>query len=150
EIGFIGLTDFPPPNNKFTLALQIAHLTHFKIAKIKDRFTWGVTANMMYRRSSMQELRFSSIFPKSGGGEDVDLPLRICLRHQKEFKSLKEAIVVHPWWNNSNHHYDRLVRYGAATAYLLFLHTKLTQYDFPNTLESIIILIISTPAYVFL
>jgi len=149
EIGFIGLTDFPPANNAFTSALQIAHLTHFKIAMIKDRFTWGVTANMMYRRSAMGGLRFSSLFPKSGGGEDVDLPLRICLQHQKEFQCLKEATVIHPWWNDSTPHYDRFVRYGIGTAYLLFLHKKLTWYDFPNAVESLGLLFIFTPLFIF-
>src|SRR5690606_30000255 len=97
EIGFIGLTDFPPTNNEFTRALEAADLTSiFKIAENKDYFTWGVTANMMYRRSAMQELRFSHIFPKSGGGEDIDLPLRICIRQNKEFKCLKVAKVTHP------------------------------------------------------
>src|SRR5690606_15954439 len=98
EIGFIGLTDFPPPNNEFTTALQVGELTFFKIAEIKDYFPWGVAANMMDSRSSMQELRFSQIFPKNGGGEDVDLPLRICKRHKKQFKCIKEARVLHPWW----------------------------------------------------
>lgn len=149
EIGFIGLTDFHAPVNDFTQALQIGHLTHFKIAKLRDRYTWGVTANMMYRRSSMLELRFSHIFPKSGGGEDVDLPLRICLRNNKEFKCLKDARVVHPWWNNAQPHYDRFMRYGVGTAYLLSTHKKLSSYDFPNVIESLIMLIISTPLFVF-
>lgn len=149
EIGFIGLTDFLPAINEFTQALQLDHLTHFKIAETRDRFTWGVTANMMYRRSSMHELRFSHIFPKSGGGEDVDLPFRICLRNNKEFKCIKEARVVHPWWNNGKPHYDRFIRYGTGTAYLLFAHKKSSSYDFPNVIESLFILIISAPLFIF-
>lgn len=149
EIGFIGVTDFPQPMSKFTQALDSAYLTGiFKIAKTKDRFSWGVTANMMYNRSSMQELRFSQLFPKNGGGEDVDLPMRICMRHNKEFKCLKEAIVIHPWWNKGKPHYERFIRYGIGNAYLLTLYKKLSWYDFPNTVESLLILIVSTPLFI--
>lgn len=148
EIGFIGLTDFPPAHNKFTCALEVGELTFFKVAEIKDQFPWGVTANMVYNRSKMGDLRFSPIFPKSGGGEDVDLPLRICKKHQKEFKCIKEARVVHPWWNNSQPHFDRFIRYGVGVGYLMPLHKELVLKDFPNTIESLFLLILSTPLFV--
>lgn len=150
EIGFIGLTDFPPPSNHFTSALQAGELTFFKIAASKDYFPWGVTANMMYNRSSMQELRFSQQFPKSGGGEDVDLPLRICQRHHQSFKCVKDARVVHPWWNDGKTHYDRFIRYGIGVGYLLPRHPPLTWRDFPNTMEAFILLFISFPFFLFL
>src|SRR5690606_29619062 len=51
EIGFIGLTAFPPPHNTFTLALQANELTFFKIANSNDHIKWRVTASMMYNRS---------------------------------------------------------------------------------------------------
>jgi len=149
EIGFIGLTDFPTPINDFTRAIQAGELTFFKIAEVEDYFKWGVTANMMYRRSSMQELRFSHIFPKNGGGEDVNLPLLISQRHKKEFKCVKEARVVHPWWNNGKAHFDRFQRYGIGVGYLMPLHKELIWRDFPNTIESFIILIITIPFFIF-
>ena len=148
EIGFIGLTDFPPPVNAFTEALDIGHLSHFRIAQRKEKFTWGVTANMLYRRSSLGDLRFSTLFPKSGGGEDIDLPLRVCLQHNREFRCIKEAKVTHPWWNNGKVHYERFIRYGLGSGYLLFFHRDRTHYDFANPVESLILLILFSPALI--
>src|SRR5690606_22022415 len=131
--------------NAFTQALNIGHLSHFRIAQRKEKFTWGVTANMMYRRSSLGNLRFSNQFPKNGGGEDIDLPLRVCLRHKREFRCIKEAKVVHPWWNDGRAHYDRFFRYGLGSGYLLFFHRDRTHYDFANPAESMALLTLFSP-----
>src|SRR5690606_22229403 len=79
-----------------------------------------------------------------------DFPLRISHRHNKEFKCVKEAKVTHPWWNNGKPHFDRFMRYGIGIGHLMPLHKNLVWRDFPNTIESLIILIISTPLFVFL
>jgi len=145
EIGFIGLTDFPSTVNAFTEALDIGHLSHFRIAQRKEKFTWGVTANMLYKRSSLEDLRFSTLFPKSGGGEDIDLPLRVCLKHHREFRCIKAAKVTHPWWNYGKAHYDRFLRYGLGSGYLLFFHRERTFYDFANPVESLLLLTLFSP-----
>ncbi len=145
EIGYIGVTDFPTPVNGFTRAIYETQLDIFKIAETHDLFTWGVTANMMYNRRYMGDLRFSSKFPKNGGGEDADLPLRICTRHQKLFKCLKEARVVHPWWNNGTVHVDRFIRYGIGKGYLMTFHPSLTWYNVPNLVELLILLLLVSP-----
>ena len=145
EIGFIGLTDFPEPVNAYTTGLEIGHLSHFRIAQRKEKFTWGVTANMLYRRSSLGELRFSTLFPKSGGGEDIDLPLRVCLQHNREFRCIEEAKVTHPWWNQGKTDYERFVRYGMGSGYLLFFHRHRTHFDFANPVESLILLTLFSP-----
>lgn len=150
-IGFIGLTDFPPPFNDFTKAVETIGLTAiFKIASITEEFMWGVTANMMYNRAALQEMRFSEVFPKNGGGEDVDLPVRICMRHHARFRCLKQAVVTHPWWNNGKVHYDRFVRYGVGTAYVLPKFREYTWYGFPNPVESLLLVLISSPVIIYL
>lgn len=147
-IGFIGLTDFPAPMNTFTRALMAAGLTTiFTIANRKEEFMWGVTANMMYNRAAMQELRFSSVFPKSGGGEDVDLPAQICLRNNARFICIKEARVTHPWWNDGQPHYKRFERYGIGTALLLPRFKKFTWYAFPNPVEGMVLALLCAPLF---
>jgi len=148
SIGFIGLTDFPAPMNTFTRALTAAGLTTiFTIANRKDSFVWGVTANMMYNRAAMQELRFSPIFPKNGGGEDVDLPAQICLRNNARFLCVKEARVTHPWWNDGQPHYKRFERYGEGMALLLPRFKQFTWYAFPNPVEALLLVLLSAPLF---
>jgi glycosyltransferase involved in cell wall biosynthesis len=148
SIGFIGLTDFPAPMNTFTRALTAAGLTTiFTIANRKDAFMWGVTANMMYNRAAMQELRFSSIFPKNGGGEDIDLPAQICLRNNARFLCIKEARVTHPWWNDGQPHYKRFERYGEGMALLLPRFKQFTWYAFPNPIEGMLLALLSAPLF---
>ena len=147
-IGFIGLTDFPAPMSAFTRALTAAGLTTiFTIAERKEEFMWGVTANMMYNRAAMQELRFSSIFPKNGGGEDIDLPAQICLRNNARFICVKEARVTHPWWNDGQPHYKRFERYGEGMALLLPRFKQFTWYAFPNPIEGALLVLLSAPLF---
>ena len=102
ETGFIGLVQLPQPPGNFSRAiLASGAMDIFSIALRKSSFVWGATANFMLRRSALQGLRFSEVYPKSGGGEDVDLFLRIRENnHFRNYKTLPEARVNHPWWND--------------------------------------------------
>ena len=44
------------------------------IAIIVAMIRWGVTANLLLRR--LPGIKFGDSFPKTGGGEDVDICLR--------------------------------------------------------------------------
>lgn len=145
EIGFIGLTDFPPPVNAFTNAVYATQIGTFRAARHYDRFVWGVTANMMYNREKLGNLRFSTSFPKNGGGEDADLPLRLTVKHNQLFKCVPNAKVIHPWWNRGKPHFDRFIRYGIGKGHLISLHRQLCWYDFPNTTEFALLMIILIP-----
>ena len=74
--GFIGLTTFPdPPPTPHTQAVALSDVTYmFPIANQLGRPYWGVTANLVIKRSKGP--RFLDCFPKTGGGEDVDLCIR--------------------------------------------------------------------------
>lgn len=74
--GFIGLTTFPdPPPTLHTMAVALSDVIYmFSIADKLQRPYWGVTANLVIKRS--KGLRFLDCFPKTGGGEDVDLCIR--------------------------------------------------------------------------
>ncbi|WP_212003527.1 glycosyltransferase [Chitinophaga sp. HK235] len=149
-IGFIGLTDFPAPINHFTEALDAYGITAaFRIANVTSEFMWGTTANMMFNRAAMGDLRFSDVFSKNGGGEDMDLPARICIQNNKRFLTLKEAKAVHPWWNDGRPHYDRSMRYGAGTGHLLPRFKSFTWYGFPNPIESLILFILTAPLIIY-
>ena len=102
EIGFIGLVHLPEPHTDYTLALKVSgSLDIFSIAEKKASFAWGATANMMIKRSAMGPVRFPGEIPKTGGGEEVDFFLKVRERNgYRDYKTLPEAAVEHPWWNN--------------------------------------------------
>lgn len=149
EIGFIGLVTLPPVETPFTRAILASGSAGiFNIAETSSHFAWGATANMIINRQALGEVRFSNAYPKSGGGEDVDFFLRMRkANHYKDFKTLKEAQVWHPWWDNGNPNYKRAFRYGEGTGYLIKLNPEYTRYDYPSTPEtflfSLVLLIVS-------
>ena len=102
EIGFIGLVQLPEPATDFARAIAVSgSMDIFSIAERKSSFVWGATANFMVRRSAVAGNRFSMLYPKSGGGEDIDLFLRIRENNgYKNYRALPEAKVHHPWWKD--------------------------------------------------
>jgi len=148
NIGYFGVTMFPKPINSFTKGIITSDiLTFFSIARYVDKLSWGVTANLLIRRSSIGEYRFQNIFPKFGGGEDIDFCLRITKRENKKFKSVPEAIVHHPWWMNGKRSYTRFQRWAFGDSRLPNLHPEHKYRNFPNIMELILFAIIFTIVY---
>ena len=157
EAGFIGLINFPPAQTAFTKAIQVSgSMDIFGIAAKKASFAWGATANIMVKRSVIGDTRFSTAYPKSGGGEDVDFFLNVREKNAyKDFRSLPQAAVQHPWWNNDKVNFTRPYRYGKGNSWLGQLNPQYTYYDFFNTPETLflalvaaVILVIVKPVWV--
>lgn len=151
EIGFIGLVNMPPPKKAFSHAIVASgSMDIFKIAKEHKSFAWGATANMMISRKAMGGVRFSEIYPKAGGGEDMDFFMNIRERNgYKKFKSLPEAAVEHPWWNNEASNFKRPFRYGVGNSRLPQRNPKYAYYDLPNTVETVFLSLIAGIIAVF-
>ena len=67
--GFVGRTYFPPARYWMDHGVALSDITYFwDLACKRDSMPWGVTANIVLRRTSV---RFGADFPKTGGGEDV-------------------------------------------------------------------------------
>ena len=141
EIGFIGLINFPGPNTDFTRAVKVSgSMDIFSIAKRKKAFAWGATANILVKRNAIAGIQFSSMYPKSGGGEDVDFFLKVRQKNNyKNFATLPGAVVYHPWWNNEKTNFMRPFRYGKGNSYLGELNPRHTYYDFLNTPETFLV-----------
>lgn len=74
--GFIGLTQIPEPTKLHTQAVVLSDVTYmYSIASVLPNPKWGVTANLVMRRTPGISFR-EDVFPKTGGGEDVDICLR--------------------------------------------------------------------------
>lgn len=149
ETGFIGLVKLPEPETDFSKAISISgSMDIFTVAERKPSFVWGATANFMIRRSALHGERFSLVYPKSGGGEDIDLFLRIREKNQfRNYKSLPEARVYHPWWNDGNPDFKKPFRYGRGNSWLGELNPRYTYRDFLNTPEilflSVLLMLVS-------
>lgn len=141
EIGFIGLVRLPEPQTAFTKAIKASGaMDIFSIAAHKPSFAWGATANIMVKRSAVGDTRFSAVYPKSGGGEDVDFFLKVREKNGfRNFRTLPEAAVVHPWWNNESVDFGRPFRYGKGNSWLGDLNPQYTYHDFLNTPETLLL-----------
>ncbi|RPE05979.1 glycosyltransferase [Chitinophaga lutea] len=145
--GFIGLVRFPEACSRFCEAvLASGSMDIFSIAERRPTFAWAATANVMVRRRTMGEIRFSSAFPASGGGEDVDFFLNLMTRNKgQRLYCVPGAAVEHPWWNNGRPGYKRPFRYGIGNSLLGTLHPQFTYYDFLNTPETLLLLCLLLP-----
>jgi GT2 family glycosyltransferase len=139
--GFVGPVRFPSCINSYTKAAAASDiLTFWDIAKTTPQLAWGITANLMVKRESVGDIRFSSNFPKRGGGEDVDFCLRIVEKCGTWFTSVPDAELVHPWWDHGKHQYKRFARWAYGDSTLPVLHPKYKFRNAPNFLESVLIL----------
>ncbi|MDB4922635.1 glycosyltransferase [Mucilaginibacter sp.] len=141
EIGFIGVVNLPPATTPFANAINANRsMDMFTIAKKKASFGWGVTANFMISRKAIGEIRFSEIYPKAGGGEDVEFFIRVrALNNFKDYKCLSDATVTHPWWGDGRPDFKRFYRYGKGASLLTKRNTLYRGYDFLNTIETIFV-----------
>ncbi|MXV50015.1 glycosyltransferase [Pedobacter sp. HMF7647] len=151
EIGFIGLVNMPSPPTTFAKALELMGATGiFSVAKAKESYAWGATANMIIRRSAIKDLRFSENYPKFGGGEEVDFFLRVREKNGfKNYKSLPGAAVTHPWWHNGKRNYKQFY-YGRGNSYLPQFNPQYKFYDFLNTSETMFAWLIISVVFLIL
>ena len=145
EVGFIGLVKFTDPSTLFDKAVKASgSIDIFNIADRKASFAWGATANIMVNRAAIGEIRFDKGFPKSGGAEDIDFFLKVRERNQfKNYRSLPLAEVEHPWWNAGKPNFKRSFRYGKGSSLLFKKDPDYTYYDFLNTSETLLVILIA-------
>jgi GT2 family glycosyltransferase len=139
--GFVGVTRFPAACDHFSggiLASDI--LTFFGLAATARQLPWGVTANLCLRRSALGDLRFSTEFPKAGGGEDIDLCLRLIERAGQRLIAVPGAVVEHPWWANGRRSYGRFFRWAFGDSRLPALHPQHRYRNAPTLPESLLLI----------
>jgi glycosyltransferase involved in cell wall biosynthesis len=139
EIGFIGVVELPNISTPFAHAVNAnGSMSMFSIAKYKSSFAWGVTANFMVSRKAIGDVRFSDVYPKTGGGEDVEFFIRVRQQNNlKNYKCLTNADVTHPWWNEGRPDFKRFYRYGKGISFLSERNPLYRSYSFLNTVETL-------------
>ena len=136
--GFIGNSKFPPANTIFTTSVHLSGQTYmWDIAeKLKDDPPWGVTANLIVRRVK-DDISFDLVFPKTGGGEDIDYCVRkrdwFVHRGLQGFKPAPKVVVTHPWWNEGRRGYRRFFMWAKGDSALV---SRLPQHCYIETLPN--------------
>lgn len=139
--GYVGVTRFPPPLDAFTRGIVASDiLTFFDLPATRAVMPWGVTANLCLRRAAVGDHRFSDLFPPAGGGEDIDLCLRMVEDAGKPFLTVPDAVVCHPWWNEGRRDYSRFFRWALGDSSLPSLHPRHAYANLPSLPEWILLL----------
>ena len=139
--GFVGKSKFPPANTIFTTSVHLSGETYFwDIAeKLKDDLPWGVTANLIVKRVQ-DDISFDLVFPKTGGGEDIDYCIRkrdwFVHRGLQGFKPAPKVVVTHPWWNEGRRTYHRFFMWGKGDGALASMFPQHCYIEtLPNSAE---------------
>ena len=142
--GYVGATYLSPwsPSKMtaYSKAALLVHLLHFWVDNVlsdQEHAPWGITAQLVLRRT---QLRFSELFPKTGGGEDIDMCIRTCRRLGKKLKNFPLAKCHHPWWDNGIIKSQRFRGWAVGDSLLVDLYPEYCYWSFPNGLELSIIL----------
>jgi GT2 family glycosyltransferase len=139
--GYVGVTKFPEAHDEFSKGIIASDiLTFFGLAEKSQYMPWGVTANLCLRRSSLGDIRFSTSFPPKGGGEDIDLCLRLVKRAGKTLVSVPNAYVEHPWWTDGRGSYRRFFRWSYGDSRLPALHPQHRYWNAPTLPESLLLI----------
>jgi len=141
---FVGLTDVPPCVNRWTEMLRTCNIMFFYgVAKHMTHPPWGVTANLMVRGSRHNStIQFKHIYPKTGGGEDIDFVLQFKQWYRsigiKTVVGVPGAKAKHPWWHNANSCYGQINGWAWGDSLCITEWPQKTFLVFPNWIECIV------------
>ncbi|CAB9513560.1 3-beta hydroxysteroid dehydrogenase/isomerase family [Seminavis robusta] len=141
---FVGNTELPLATNTWTKMLRSCNIMFFYgISKHLTFPPWGVTANLMVRGSRHNgTIQFKGAYPKTGGGEDIDL----CFQFKRWYRRQKiEGVIVgvegataqHPWWKGGDVCYDQINGWAWGDSLCITQWPEKCFWCFPNWIEFI-------------
>lgn len=134
--GFFGTTEFEPGRTSFQRGVEASDiLTFFRVATWYSTLPWAPTSNVLVRGEAARSERFRSVFPRAGGGEDIDYFLRVCNQFGSPLVASPEARVHHPWWYSGARSYRRFMRWSYGDSLLHEMHPQHTYRAAPNAIE---------------
>ncbi|KAG7367993.1 family 2 glycosyl transferase [Nitzschia inconspicua] len=150
---YVGLTELPQACNLWTEMLSACNVGYFySIAQKMTRPSWGVTGNLMVRGSRFNPtIQFKSIYPKTGGGEDIDFVYQYkrfyAPQGQRVTVGVPQAKVFHPRWREVGVFYRQIVGWARGDALCITEWPEKTFLIFPNCVEHVFFIIVPTTAY---
>uniref|UniRef100_A0A7S2EQ09 Glycosyltransferase 2-like domain-containing protein n=1 Tax=Ditylum brightwellii TaxID=49249 RepID=A0A7S2EQ09_9STRA len=144
----VGLSELPRAFNTWTEILQTSNVMYFYgIANHRIHPPWGVTANLMVKGSRHnQPVQFKALYPKTGGGEDIDFVFQMKEYYKAAAKTegvvvgVKGAKVQHPWWNKGKCCYKQINGWANGDSMCLLEWPEKTFFVAPNWVECIVFL----------
>jgi hypothetical protein len=150
---FVGCTDLPIAHNRWTEMLRTCNVGYFYgIASKMVHPSWGVTANLMVRGSRFNPtIQFKGIYPKTGGGEDIDFVYQFKSYYPscglRTTVAVPEAKVQHPWWNKGNMCYSQITGWATGDSLCITEWPEKTFLACPNWIEHSLFLILPAAVY---
>jgi len=154
--GFIGPTILPVPRTARQAGVHMAGISYFWTIASKLstelELPWGVTANICIRRDAEGFTRFRDVFPKTGGGEDIDLCLQLRrwranrIPASEGFVSVPDATADHPYWDNGECHYRHFFGWSTGDGHLIDLYPELTYRNLPDLAEALLLMVLGAAA----
>jgi Glycosyl transferase family 2 len=149
---FVGFTELPAACNIWTEMLRTCNVGYFySIAAKMVHPPWGVTANLMvYGSRHNPTIQFKNIYPKTGGGEDIDLVYQYKAFYPRERHitfGVPEAIVHHPWWNKGGICYRQITGWAQGDSLCISEWPEKTFVTFPNWIEHMAFIVLPLTAY---
>lgn len=140
--GFVGLSAMPHDGRLWTDAIHVSTLYFWYVARHArgEPVAWGVTANLMVKWDP--STRFDPRFPKTGGGEDIDL----CLQLGGTLAPVPDAKIVHPWRDGPLRMFRRLFEWAIGDGMLIPKHRALAYRAPPNAVELLLACLCARPA----
>ena len=138
--GFVGLSEMPHDGRLWTDAIHVSTLYFWHIARsTKDPVAWGVTANLLVKWDA--DARFDARFPKTGGGEDIDL----CIQIGHSLVPVAKAKITHPWRDTAPKMFRRLFEWAVGDGMLNSKYPNLTYRTPPNAVEVVALWALVSP-----
>ena len=150
---FVGMTELPEACNLWTEMLCACNVGYFYgISKLMVHPSWGVTANLMVRGSRHNStIQFKGIFPKTGGGEDLDFVYQFKEWYQalgrRVTVGIPEAKVKHPWWNNGKQCYGQIIGWAVGDSICITEWSAKTFLVCPNWIEHVLFVVTPLSLY---
>ena len=146
----VGLTELPECCNRWTEMLRTCNIMFFYgVAQSMTHPPWGVTANLMVRGSRHNPtIQFKNLYPKTGGGEDVDFVLQFKQWYQssnsfagstsKTVVGVPGAKAQHPWWCNGNPCFGQINGWAWGDSLCIREWPQKTFLVLPNWIECLV------------
>ncbi|KAJ8612699.1 hypothetical protein CTAYLR_008950 [Chrysophaeum taylorii] len=145
--GLVGTVELPLTDNILHEGTRMSDITFFfnLPSWMGDEVPWGVTANLLVKRSAA--ITFDPVFAKSGGGEDVDFCIRQTKKMGLPLGRVADAVVVHEWWpaETTPAYVSHFWNWTTGDGYLLYRHSEFVYLNFPNVIEYSLALFILFP-----
>lgn len=145
---FVGLTALPRSFNLWTEMLRTCNIMFFYgVANHMVHPPWGVTANLMVAGSRKNPtVQFKHVYPKTGGGEDIDFVFQLKEWYNRNGPGLVVGVpgakAKHPWWNGGNLCYGQINGWAWGDSKCITEWPEKTFLSFPNWIEYIVFVVI--------